>query len=153
MRRRRLGRFLLESAVLAGLAVLAAVARLRPEAVIAVLAFGWIVVALAEWSSWLERPHFGRGLPPRYYVPQVRLPPPQPLERPPTRIETRVEMRLPRAEEAETRVVFAERWAPSLEEWPAIDLEQLGAESVSLPASAVDPAQLAELHVSVTGGS
>jgi hypothetical protein len=120
VRTRRAGRFLLEVAFLGGLAALAALAKLRPEAVIGVMAFGWVVVALAEWSSWLNRPHYGRGLPPRYYLPQQALPPPA-LEEP---------RPIPASElaafEPQTGVISLERWSPSLDEWPAIDLEQLG---------------------------
>ena len=45
-----------------------------------VMLVGWLVVALYEWATTRELPHYGRGLPPRYYVPQVSLPPPRPLE-------------------------------------------------------------------------
>jgi hypothetical protein len=41
---------------------------------------GWIIVAALEWAAWRGEPHFGSGLPPRYYVPSVNLPPAQPLE-------------------------------------------------------------------------
>ena len=41
---------------------------------------GWIVVAFYEWAATRELPHYGRGLPPRYYVPQIALPPPRQLE-------------------------------------------------------------------------
>lgn len=123
MPRRRLLQFLLEVAFLAGLAALAVVARMAPGAVIAVMAFGWVVVALVEWASWLDRPHFGRGLPPRYYQPQVSLPPPQPLPRAP------LVTRSPRGpgEEAKTWIA-SPGWVEELGEWPAVDLERLGAE-------------------------
>ena len=39
------------------------------------MAVAWVVVALLEWTAWLDEPHYGRGLPPRYYVPHVALPP------------------------------------------------------------------------------
>src|SRR5436190_379823 len=42
------------------------------------MALGWLLMALAEWAAWRGRPHYGSGLPPRYYIPQVSLPPPQP---------------------------------------------------------------------------
>jgi hypothetical protein len=115
-------RFLVEVAFLAGLAALAAVARMHTPAVIAVMAFGWIVVALAEWSAWLDRPHFGRGLPPRYYVPQTLLPPPLPIE------QTSIRPPTPRrgAEEEETRIAAAASWPASLEEWPSLDPDELG---------------------------
>src|SRR5262249_53895785 len=46
---------------------------------------GCLVVALYEWAATRELPHYGRGLPPRYYVPQVLLPPPRQLDQLPSR--------------------------------------------------------------------
>ncbi len=148
---RRIARLLIEAAFLAGLAALAGVARMRPDAVAGVMAFGWVVVALAEWASWLDRPHFGRGLPPRYYVPQVSLPPPLPQgepvrprpRRPADADEPQTMIAPPprspaAAEEPETMIAAPQRWAPSLDEWPVIDVDQLGEETL-VPAAA-DPA-------------
>ena len=42
-----------------------------------------MIVAALEWVAWRDEPHYGSGLPPRYYVPQVNLPPAQPLEQVP----------------------------------------------------------------------
>src|SRR5215469_8379024 len=69
-------RFLLEVLFLAGVAAALTYADLRPAAIIALMAVAWAVVALLEWTAWLDEPHYGRGLPPRYYVPHVALPPP-----------------------------------------------------------------------------
>jgi hypothetical protein len=69
-------RFLLEVLFLGGVAAALTFAELRPAAIIAVMAVAWVVVALLEWTAWLDEPHYGRGLPPRYYVPHVALPPP-----------------------------------------------------------------------------
>ena len=77
MPRRNVRRFVLEVLFLAGVAAALTVADLRPAAVIGLMAAAWVVVALLEWAAWLGEPHYGRGLPPRYYVPQVALPPPQ----------------------------------------------------------------------------
>lgn len=122
MPRRRLVRFVLEVAFLAGLATLATVARMRAEAVVAVMVFGWVVVALSEWSSWLDRPHFGRGLPPRFCVPQVSLPPPEPIEQ--------RSIRLPsggrRVEDEETWIASSTDWSTAFDDWPVVDLERLG---------------------------
>ncbi len=30
---------------------------------------------MLEWAAWRGRPHYGSGLPPRYYVPRLNLPP------------------------------------------------------------------------------
>ena len=73
-------RFALEVLFLAALATGLALAELRPLEIVGVMAVGWVVVALLEWAAWRGEPHYGRGLPPRYYVPSTSLPPPQPLE-------------------------------------------------------------------------
>jgi hypothetical protein len=80
MQRRGLRRFVLEVLFLAGVAAALTVADLRTAAVIALMAVALVVVWLFEWASWLDQPHYGRGLPPRYYVPHVALPPPRPVE-------------------------------------------------------------------------
>jgi hypothetical protein len=43
---------------------------------------GWLLSTLFEWASLRGEPHYGRGLPPRYFVPRISLPPALPLERP-----------------------------------------------------------------------
>src|SRR4051794_35139471 len=53
---------------------------LEPLEIAGVMLGGWLVVAVLEWAAGREEPHYGSGLPPRYYVPQVSLPPAQPLE-------------------------------------------------------------------------
>ena len=65
MRRRGVRRFFFEVLFLAGVTVAATVAELRPAGVIVLLALAWVVVALLEWTAWLDEPHYGRGLPPR----------------------------------------------------------------------------------------
>lgn len=77
---RRGSRFALEVAFLAALAVGLAVAEEKPLVIAGVMALGWLVVALAEWALWREEPHYASGLPPRWYVPRVNLPPAQPLD-------------------------------------------------------------------------
>jgi hypothetical protein len=77
---RRLIRFILEVAFLAALAVGLVLAEAEPALIAGAMLAGWLVVALFEWAGMRSRPHYGRGLPPRYYVPQVSLPPPRPLE-------------------------------------------------------------------------
>src|SRR3954451_22710953 len=80
MRGSRGSRFAFEVLFLAALAVAVAFTDLQPLEMAGVMLAGWIIVALLEWAAWREEPHYGSGLPPRYYVPQVSLPPAQPLE-------------------------------------------------------------------------
>jgi hypothetical protein len=68
-------RFLLEALFLAGLAAALALARLRSAEIAGAMALGWVLVAVLEWAAWRGRPHYGSGLPPRYYVPRLNLPP------------------------------------------------------------------------------
>ena len=75
MGRRGFRRFVLEVLFLAGVAAALTVADLRPAAVIVLMVIAWVIVVLLEWTAWLDEPHYGRGLPPRYYVPHVALPP------------------------------------------------------------------------------
>jgi hypothetical protein len=77
---RRGSRFVLEVLFLLALAVALTLTNLSPLEIAGVMLVGWVVVALFEWAAWREEPHYGSGLPPRYYVPQVNLPPAQPLE-------------------------------------------------------------------------
>src|SRR6476620_6828762 len=77
---RRGSRFLLEVLFLLGLTVALTLANLRPLEIAGVMLVGWVIVALLEWVAWRDEPHYGSGLPPRYYVPQVSLPPAQVLE-------------------------------------------------------------------------
>jgi hypothetical protein len=77
---RRAPRVVLELAYLAGLAVALAFADLDPYEVAGLMLLGWLVVALYEWGRLRARSHYGSGLPPRWFVPRVALPPPRPLE-------------------------------------------------------------------------
>ena len=77
---RRLIRFGVEVAFLVGLAAALVLAEAEPLVITGGMLAGWVVVALFEWAGMRSRPHYGSGLPPRYYVPQVSLPPPRPLE-------------------------------------------------------------------------
>ena len=77
---RRGSRFFLEVLFLLMLAGALALAQLDPLEIGAVMLVGWLVVAALEWAAWHGEPHFGSGLPPRYYVPEVNLPPALPLE-------------------------------------------------------------------------
>lgn len=148
MRRRGLRRFILELVFLAGVAAAVTVAELRPAGVIAVMALAWIVVALLEWTAWLDEPHYGRGLPPRYYVPQVALPPsraveqggaqypvaPRPVVRPPVR---RPE---PDLDDAPTFERPAAEWTAEIEEWPVLDTSASEETMIAIPGAVDDDA-------------
>jgi hypothetical protein len=77
---RRASRFAAEVLFLVALAVGLTLANVKPLWIAGVMLLGWLIVALIEWAAWRDEPHYGSGLPPRYYVPQVSLPPPRPLE-------------------------------------------------------------------------
>jgi len=80
MSERRGPRLALEVAFLAALAAALGFADLRDPEIAGVMLLGWLVVAVFEWGALRSRAHFGHGLPPRWYVPPVRVPPPLPLE-------------------------------------------------------------------------
>jgi hypothetical protein len=77
-------RFAVEAVFLGLLAAALVVADRSALEIAGVMLLGWLVVALYEWAATRERAHYGRGLPPRYYVPQVALPPPRPLDQLPS---------------------------------------------------------------------
>jgi hypothetical protein len=77
---RRGSRFLLEVLFLLALAVGLTLADLAPLEIAGVMLIGWVIVAALEWAAWRGEPHYGSGLPPRYFVPRLNLPPPQPLD-------------------------------------------------------------------------
>jgi hypothetical protein len=73
---RRSSRFAIEALVLIALAVSVAVAHLNRLLIAGVMLLGWMIVSLLEWASLHSEPRYGAGLPPRYYQPEVPLPPP-----------------------------------------------------------------------------
>jgi hypothetical protein len=80
MSERRAPRLLIEVLFLAALAAALTFADLRAIEVAGFMLAGWILVAIFEWGAQHNRPHYGSGLPPRWTVPEVSLPPPRPLE-------------------------------------------------------------------------
>ena len=123
-------RFALEVLFLAALATGLALAKLHPLEIVGVMAIGWLVVALLEWAAWRGEPHYGSGLPPRYYVPSTSLPPPQPLE------QVYAGYPDPQREEAPTWIASAEVRDRLLGEWPvtgAPDEDEEDVEPVVLP--------------------
>ena len=110
---RRSSRFAFEALFLVALAVGLALADVRPLVIVGVMALGWVLVAAVEWAAWRGEPHYGSGLPPRYYVPRVSLPPAQPLE------QVRVGYPEAQREEAPTWIASAAVRAEVLGEWPS----------------------------------
>ena len=80
MSERRALRLIVEVAFLAALAAALTFADLRTYETVGVMLLGWLLVAVFEWGALRSRPHYASGLPPRWYVPRVTLPPPRPLE-------------------------------------------------------------------------
>lgn len=112
MPERRGSRFVLEVLFLIVLAGLLALAQLAPIEIGGVMLVGWLIVATLEWTAWRGEAHFGSGLPPRYHLPEVDLPPPLQLEQ--------VAAGYPDAhrDEAPTWIAPAELRAEVLGEWP-----------------------------------
>ena len=73
---RRSSRFTVEVIILVALAVSVSVAHLNRLVIAGVMLAGWLIVSLLEWATLRGEAHYGSGLPPRYYQPEVRLPPP-----------------------------------------------------------------------------
>jgi len=132
----------LEVLFLAAVATGLALAKVRPIEIVGVMALGWAVVAIIEWIAWRREPHFGSGLPPRYYVPRTSLPPAQPLE------QVYAGYPDPQREEAPTWIASAALREQLLEDWPlagpgeaderdGAELEQTDAPPVRLPSAAL----------------
>ena len=119
-------RFLLEVLFLAGVAAALTYADLRPAAIIGLMAAAWVVVALLEWTAWLDEPHYGRGLPPRYYVPHVALPPPVGVDQdePAYPVLT---------EDEPTFVASTQEWGIDAADWPDVAAAALAEDTVVHP--------------------
>ena len=109
---RRGTRFITEAAFLVALAAGVTIAELGGLEIAGIMLLGWAIVAVIEWAAWRDTPHYGHGLPPRYYIPRINLPPPQALEQ--------VAAGYPEAhrDEAPTWIASAELRAELLGEWP-----------------------------------
>ena len=147
---RRGSRFLLEVLFLLALTVALTLANLRPLEIAGIMLIGWVIVAVLEWVAWREEPHYGSGLPPRYYVPRVSLPPAQPLEQ--------VAAGYPEAarDEAPTWIASAALREEMLGEWPmappAVEPEPERIEVVEAVVEVVvDPWLIAELPAAPLG--
>ena len=122
MSERRGSRFVVEALFLAALTVALALAHLDALEIVGAMALGWLVVAAIEWTAWRGEPHYGSGLPPRYHLPRVDLPPPKPLEQ--------VEQGYPDSgrDDAPTWIASASLRAEVLGEWPLFGPAQHDAE-------------------------
>jgi hypothetical protein len=130
---RRGPRLVLELVYLFGLAVAVAFADVGPYGIGAFMLLGWIAVALYEWGRLRARPHYGSGLPPRWYVPRVALPPPRPLEQ--------LGVVYPAFEETMSEATWISP-ASLRADWPVAELEpdeDLGEETRSHDVLAVEP--------------
>jgi hypothetical protein len=159
---RRGAQLLFEAVFLIALAAALALAHLRAIEIAGGMLLGWLVVAALEWASWRSKPHYGSGVPPRYYVPSVNLPPAQPLEQ--------VAVGYPEAarDEAPTWIASAELRSEVLGEWPVTmpaapapkpepgdevdDEEDEEPEFVAAGAADADPWTVAELPAEPAAG-
>jgi hypothetical protein len=138
MPERRGSRFVVEALFLAALTVALALAHLDALQIVSAMALGWLVMTLIEWLASRREPHYGSGLPPRYYLPTVELPPAKPLEQ--------VGEGYPKGgrDDAPTWIASAAVRAELLGEWPRVSVteveeEQQEAVFVSRRERDVDP--------------
>ena len=138
---------------LAAVAAALTAADLNAPTVIGLMLLGWVVVALFEWAAWLDEPHFGSGLPPRYYVPQPALPPPRVIDQNGVDQESVGYPVSEQSDEESTWIASPEEWGEVLEDWPMLDSSSPGEETeiavldgleVELPADVRPPAPEAE---------
>jgi len=153
-------RFAVEAAYLGALAAALAFTSLSPPVIVGAMLLGWALVAGNEWAAARARPHYAAGLPPRWHVPGVELPPAQPLEQ--------VLPAYPEAQrdEAATWIASAALREELLGEWPVlvdpedtqeavpedwiVPLPELAPEPEPVPAPALAAApapRLARYHV------
>jgi hypothetical protein len=134
---RRGSRFVLEVLFLLALTAALTLANLRPLEIAGIMLIGWVIVAVLEWVAWRDEPHYGSGLPPRYYVPQVNLPPAQVLEP--------VTPGYPEArDEAPTWIASPALRAEMLGEWPVAAPPVSASQEESAPEADEDPWTTAE---------
>ena len=140
MPRRRASRFAFEVLFLVAVAAALTIAELRPVVVAGVMLLGWLVVALFEWAAWLDEPHFGSGLPPRYYVPQVALPPARPVEQ--------LGSGYPDSQEREEELTWIDSpsaWGEVIEDWPILDSSAAGEETEIAAPDQIEEQPVGEL--------
>lgn len=138
MPERRGFRFALEVIFLAALAAALSFAELRPLAIAGLMLLGWFLVALLEVVTWRGEAHYGRGLPPRYYVPRASLPEPRPIEQ-----EWYGYPAPERHDDAPTWVASPAVRAELLDAWPVARVTvEVQAETAEELAPEFDPVQL-----------
>jgi hypothetical protein len=129
-------RLALEVAYLVALAAALAFTSLSAPAIVAVMLAGWALVAASEWAAARGRPHFAAGLPPRWYVPAIALPPAQPLE------QVQASYPEPRLDEGATWIASAALREELLGEWPVLvepeDTQEAVPEDWIVPLPAVE---------------
>ena len=143
MRDGRWARLALEAGFLVAVAAVLTVSHLRPAWIVLSMLLAWAIVALLEWVTWRERPHWASGLPPRYYVPEQPLPPrPPSVELP---VFTTYPRPAPREPEAATWIATPAMreevlgWpAPAASEEPQTTVEELPEELLAEAAAAAD---------------
>jgi hypothetical protein len=145
-------RFAFEVLFLVALAAALAIATVRPLVIVGVMALGWLIVAAVEWAVWRNRPHYGSGLPPRYYVPRLNLPPAQVLE------QVRAGYPESQRDEAPTWIASAALRAEVLGAWPEPPHEQPELEPVAaVPAPVIEaapaPVKLPPVRLELTPGT
>jgi hypothetical protein len=132
-------RFAFEVLYLAALAAALAFTSLNAVEIVGVMLAGWLPVAGVEWAAFRSVPHFAAG--PRWHVPYVELPPPQPLEQ--------VELGYPELERDEeaTWIASAELRAELLGEWPLPVAQEDTQEALPDPWLVVEeaPVEVAEV--------
>ena len=138
---RRGFRFAVEVLYLGGLAAALAFSTMSPALVVAVMLAGWALVAAFEWATVAERPHYARGLPPRWRVPAFALPPAQPLE------QVVGGYPEPELDEGATWIASAAVREELLSEWPVLvdpeDTQEAAVEDWIVPLPAPAPADAA----------
>ena len=134
---RRGFRFALEVVYLAALAAALAFTTLNTALIVAVMLGGWALVAAFEWSATSALPHYAAGLPPRWRVPRVALPPAQPLE------QVAPGYPEPELDEGATWIASAALREELLAEWPLLidpeDTQEAAPEDWLVPLPEPEP--------------
>jgi hypothetical protein len=139
-------RIAFEAAFLVAVAAALGIAETRPAAIVLVMLLAWVIVALFEWVSWREQPHWASGSPPRYHLPQESLPPRPPgLELPSFSVYPRppVETRVPATVNDAPTWIATPEMREELLGWPAEDVPDPEPEPDAEPAPpVVEPREL-----------
>jgi hypothetical protein len=131
---RRGSRFVLEVLFLVALAAGLTLAHLTPLEIVGAMALGWLIMAALEWAAWRGEPHYGSGLPPRYYVPRTSLPPAQPLEQVAQASPTE-------RDEAPTWIASPALRAEMLGEWPHAPVAEPEPAAEDWPVGGEEPSE------------